>query len=673
MYGATSGDILFDPPATVTSYTVTPPAAAATAAGQVQASTGANATMEWKTPAMLGTDSKVSTDVLPTPLGNKGQLQIWDKVADTGAGELAFSGVTVAPNGDVYACVYGGDIYVQTGGVGAFVALGETSRQWYDIAAAPDGDIYAVVYGGDVYKRTAGAGAFTGLGETTRNWYSIKAMPNGNIYAGVFVGDVYMQTNGSGAFNALSQTSRLWSGFAGASNGDVYATVEALGNNIYKQTGGTGNFVSIGETARDWSGIAILGSDYYAVVKNGGLYKQTGGSGAFTDVGAQSRSWNDVAASATTIYLSAITTGKGAGLFTLRDSYVGSTLKAPSSVGAGGTLLVDAAGQLSVSTATGTSTYTLPIATDTVLGGVKASPTVAVATDGSMSVSTNYLAPPTAPPYYCGGAGTALTSSSAGTTQCTSVVGPSRNVGTASGLQGGGNLTADLTLSPVYGSSANTVMQGNDRSWAVPVANQGLVIAVAGDTPDVLYNRLVVTGGITENVIGSAPSRQVQISLINVPTATPAAGASPLADPSATLNNWVTKAPMISTSGSSTDISDGTGSWSSSYIVAYMDNICSTGETNVRTKLTLTAQGTSNGTALCHFGLFRNTDTATPLVQAHHTATGAGNYWTSSAVNIAASGLGYGDEVRLRVRVDSAGSTCTALAGSTVILDRVRN
>lgn len=37
-----------------------------------------------------------------------------------------------------------------------------------------------------------------------------------------------------------------------------------------------------------------------------------------------------------------------------------------------------------------------------------------------------------------------------------------RQVGTTNGLQGGGALSADLSLSPTYGSAANTVCQGND-------------------------------------------------------------------------------------------------------------------------------------------------------------------------------------------------------------------
>ncbi len=38
----------------------------------------------------------------------------------------------------------------------------------------------------------------------------------------------------------------------------------------------------------------------------------------------------------------------------------------------------------------------------------------------------------------------------------------SRQIATSSGLQGGGDLSADRTLSPVYGSAVNTVCQGND-------------------------------------------------------------------------------------------------------------------------------------------------------------------------------------------------------------------
>jgi len=53
----------------------------------------------------------------------------------------------------VYACVYGGDIYRLTGGAGDFLALSQTARAWYGMAAAPNGDVYACVYSGDIYRR----------------------------------------------------------------------------------------------------------------------------------------------------------------------------------------------------------------------------------------------------------------------------------------------------------------------------------------------------------------------------------------------------------------------------------------------------------------------------------------------------------------------------------------
>ena len=59
--------------------------------------------------------------------------------------------MTSAPNGDVYACVDGGDIYKQTGGVGNFIPLGQTSRIWSGMTSAPNGKIYACVLEGDIY------------------------------------------------------------------------------------------------------------------------------------------------------------------------------------------------------------------------------------------------------------------------------------------------------------------------------------------------------------------------------------------------------------------------------------------------------------------------------------------------------------------------------------------
>jgi hypothetical protein len=57
-----------------------------------------------------------------------------------------------APNGDVYAYVSNVDIYKQTGGIGNFIALSQTSRDWRGMTSAPNGDVYACVLNGDIYK-----------------------------------------------------------------------------------------------------------------------------------------------------------------------------------------------------------------------------------------------------------------------------------------------------------------------------------------------------------------------------------------------------------------------------------------------------------------------------------------------------------------------------------------
>lgn len=202
----------------------------------------------------------------------------------------AWRGTASAPNGNVYACVYGGDIYMQTGGEGDFVALSQTSRNWQGMATAPNGNIYACVYGGDIYMQTNGTGDFIALGQTSRNWHRMAALSNGNIYCTVFDGDIYMQTNGTGSFVALIQTSRQWTGITTTPSDNVYACV--YGGDIYKQTGGSGNFIALSQTSRNWRGMAATpNGNVYAAVNVGSIYMQTGGSGDFNTLSQTSRVW----------------------------------------------------------------------------------------------------------------------------------------------------------------------------------------------------------------------------------------------------------------------------------------------------------------------------------------------------------------------------------------------
>ena len=120
-----------------------------------------------------------------------------DFISQTGVGEpCLYSSVAVAPNGDVYVClmnIFGAwpsDIYKQTGGTGNFVALGQTTRNWYVLAASPDGDIYAIAYiVGDyaVYKQTEGAGDFVEIELGTDKCTNLAFTTKGECYALIIV------------------------------------------------------------------------------------------------------------------------------------------------------------------------------------------------------------------------------------------------------------------------------------------------------------------------------------------------------------------------------------------------------------------------------------------------------------------------------------------------------
>ena len=144
------------------------------------------------------------------------------------------------PNGDVYAAVFGGDIYKQTGGAGNFVATGQTSRQWTAMCSAPNGDIYAAAYvtsGGfisniDVYKKLSGGTTFTALGQSSILPDKIEGLTadlNGDIYATISgsyfnPGTIYKLTTGTANFVSAGQTARFYGGLATSPNGDIYTT-----------------------------------------------------------------------------------------------------------------------------------------------------------------------------------------------------------------------------------------------------------------------------------------------------------------------------------------------------------------------------------------------------------------------------------------------------------------
>jgi hypothetical protein len=203
-----------------------------------------------------------------------------------------------ARGNNIYACITGSDICMQTNGTGSFIGLSQTFRNWVGMTTTVSGNVYASVQsGGDIYKQTAGTGNFIALGQTARNWRGMAATPSGNVYACVAAGDIYKQTSGTGNFIALGQTSRSWEGMTCDPSGNVYACV--FGGDVYKQTSGSGNFVALGQTSRNWEGMTCDSfGNVYACVEGGGIYIQFAGSGNFIDQGQTSRLWEGMAVAA---------------------------------------------------------------------------------------------------------------------------------------------------------------------------------------------------------------------------------------------------------------------------------------------------------------------------------------------------------------------------------------
>jgi len=205
--------------------------------------------------------------------GNSEVFTIIDNTSKIGRG------ITIAPNGDVYASAFNSDIYKQTGGVGSFVALGQTARQWFGMASAPNGDIYAGTFNSGIYKQTGGVGDFISIGEISRTYFYMTVTSNNDIYVCVENDDIYKQTNSTGAFVGLGQADRLWRGVCQMGN-DMYATVENDG--IYKQTNGVGDFNLIySNPSKAWQAITSIENTLYAS-SNDDVYKSINNGVTFT-------------------------------------------------------------------------------------------------------------------------------------------------------------------------------------------------------------------------------------------------------------------------------------------------------------------------------------------------------------------------------------------------------
>lgn len=169
----------------------------------------------------------------------------FNEVQATVNSNISITGIAVAANNDVYITngsvqlpegsrSYG--VWKQIAGTGVFVSLNIVDKYWSGITIAPNGAIYACVRNGDIYISEDDGTTFTPLNQTPRKWTQINVTPNGDILAIVQSGGVYIQYQGVGDYVAIDTYPRNYFGVCQDYNGDIYAAV--TGEDIMEFTPG---------------------------------------------------------------------------------------------------------------------------------------------------------------------------------------------------------------------------------------------------------------------------------------------------------------------------------------------------------------------------------------------------------------------------------------------------
>jgi hypothetical protein len=197
-----------------------------------------------------------------------------------------WSGMTY--NSDIYACVYGGNLYKQTAGAGDFVSLGASGLLWSGMctgqAGVFGGDNFACVWGGDIYRQINNAGAFNALGQAASYWNGMCGAPNGDIFACISGGTAIWDLTSGSWVAVVGGAALAWSGMCAAPDGSIYACVN--GGGIYMRSPLGGDFVPLGQTSRKWNGMtADRYGNVYACVYEGDIYLRAGGAGDFVALG----------------------------------------------------------------------------------------------------------------------------------------------------------------------------------------------------------------------------------------------------------------------------------------------------------------------------------------------------------------------------------------------------
>ena len=237
-----------------------------------------------------------------TYIVTSGALAVTGDFISLGQTNRDWYGMTTSGS-NVYASVNGGDIYIQSAGIGTFMPLSQTNRSWVGMTTSGS-NVYAAAVVGDIYIQYSGSGSFTPSLQTTRDWNGMTTSGS-NVYASVPGDDIYVQPNGSGSFNPTGQASLLWTCMA-TSASNVYAAV--FNGDIYVQNNGSGSFNPTGQASNAWSSMVLApDGNVYAATNGGDIYSQTDGSGSFNPLMQVSRSWSGMTTSGSNVY--ALTNG----------------------------------------------------------------------------------------------------------------------------------------------------------------------------------------------------------------------------------------------------------------------------------------------------------------------------------------------------------------------------
>ena len=203
----------------------------------------------------------------------------------------------------VFACVGGGSIWEQYGGVGLFIDLEQTPRRWKSVCYGKSGDQYAAtiynappVTTGDIYKRANGVGDFEPMGFTTQSsfygWSGISVGPDGTLWAVRQDSTIFKQANGVGDLVSTGVKPHTWANgiVCCPLTNDIYVSVYGVG--IYQWFNGLESSAGWVAEARNWGHLAANPVDGFILCPSASqaLFGRVSRTGTFEQVAGTSPS-----------------------------------------------------------------------------------------------------------------------------------------------------------------------------------------------------------------------------------------------------------------------------------------------------------------------------------------------------------------------------------------------